>query len=1368
MTRTWLATMLASVALAIFGAGCGGGSPSGSTGGGKAGNEAGTGGGEAGSGGRDGTGGTGGSGGSGGSIDHPRIPPDPSDPQGWFRDYDCDGLSDAEEFGTVYPSGLKTDPYNPDTDGDGILDGVEVGRISSPDPTCPNFVGDADPSTTTDPTNPDTDGDGIPDGIEDKNRNGRVDPGETDPNNLDSDGDGIPDGVEDKNHNGVVDPGETDPTKRDSDGDGIPDGVEDFNFNGIWEPELGETDPTNPDTDGDGLLDGEEDLNWNHVVDPGETDPLVPDNPWFDTDGDGLADVDEILYGTDPFNPDTDGDGIPDGIEVRTGTNPLSKDTDCDGIPDGVEDANRNGIWEPHLGETNPRLWDTDGDGLSDGLELGYTETPEPVLCAGRFVPDLDPSTITDPLLMDTDGDGINDGVEDFNFNGRWDPELRETDPTNADTDGDGLLDGEEDLNQNHVVDPGETDPLVPDLDSDGDGLPDALELLIGTDPFNPDTDGDGIPDGVEYRTGTDPLSKDTDCDGIPDGVEDANHNGIWEPELGETDPRLADTDGDGLPDGLELGYTTTPEPVRCAGVFVPDADPSTTTNPLLADTDGDGLLDGVEDANHNGRVDPRETDPNVPDATDPAVVAACTVQGLQPVIFHTDRASDLRLATKPSWSESTQLQDAGGVNAGRMIFSPNGTPPMAGFALVKASAGDALAEELADRALFGGLSSPVVQSFTTWDGFPAVRALYDLSGGSDLKARANQLVRALVPGATGTLTGSAGVGGPYKLQVEYVVRDPRRAVVVGALMPASGWTGDGVIQLDDVANGSALAQHADPTNVACDTFDTTTWAQVDFLFVIDNSGSMGDKQQALSDAADALADQLANSTLDWRIATITTDFDQNGLGNKRLADFTRDVNQFKIDAKPGINGSGTERSFAPIRCALQGHSTCNSSFRNAYPNGYFLPVAEDRVDRIRPEATLAIVFITDEPEQSSGTVQSWVTDLFEDWDPSRPGAQRAFLAGIITCDARHNSDCNSTNQTSIDRRNRYTDVINQMGGVIGDLSDLSTISPTINAIMNTVMGATSPYELSRDPISASIKLAIDPAALVVPQGAGCLATDVPHSRQDGFDYDGATNRISFFGDCRPKNDAGGLTVAASYRYWIDLSGDPFPEDCSLCEDPFVCDQTTLECVCPWDCGGDAPSPNHRCDTATCTFVCPSDCGTGCGSGTVCDTASCGCVCPSCPGTPPWPGFECDHGSCTWTCDETCNGQPKPGEHFVCDRSTCDWRCDAECGGLEPNQYCDRLECEPKCAPDCGGNCGPNEVCDPSTCECSCQPPAATPVPGFVFDTESCSFACQPDLVSCGGLRTVDPATCQCVCPVDCGACNGTCDQQACVCYRMD
>ncbi|MEO1232957.1 MAG: VWA domain-containing protein, partial [Myxococcota bacterium] len=198
---------------------------------------------------------------------------DALNPGNRMLDTDCDGLSDQEEFATIYADGSRTNPNLADTDGDDLPDGLEVGRTAAvPGTLCaPPPVADADPGSTTSPTVDDTDGDGLRDGIEDRNRNGRVDPGETDPAASDSDGDRLADGLEDANQNGSVDTGETNPALADTDADGIEDGVEDANRNGSVD--LGETDPRLADTDGDTLQDGAEDANVNGLREPGETDP---------------------------------------------------------------------------------------------------------------------------------------------------------------------------------------------------------------------------------------------------------------------------------------------------------------------------------------------------------------------------------------------------------------------------------------------------------------------------------------------------------------------------------------------------------------------------------------------------------------------------------------------------------------------------------------------------------------------------------------------------------------------------------------------------------------------------------------------------------------------------------------------------------------------------------------------------------------------------------------------------------------------------------------------------------------------------------------------------------------------------------------
>ncbi len=94
-----------------------------------------------------------------------------------------DGVEDVNHDGIVGAN--ETDPCNIDTDGDGIQDGTELGYTLNdigPDTDTNVFQPDLDPSTVTDPLNADTDGDGFTDGQEDKNANGRVDPGEKNPN----------------------------------------------------------------------------------------------------------------------------------------------------------------------------------------------------------------------------------------------------------------------------------------------------------------------------------------------------------------------------------------------------------------------------------------------------------------------------------------------------------------------------------------------------------------------------------------------------------------------------------------------------------------------------------------------------------------------------------------------------------------------------------------------------------------------------------------------------------------------------------------------------------------------------------------------------------------------------------------------------------------------------------------------------------------------------------------------------------------------------------------------------------------------------------------------------------------------------------
>ncbi len=477
-------------------------------------------------------------------------------------DTDDDGLSDGVEADGA------TDPVDFDSDDDGLGDGQESGVANGVpagttedgapvDGTDTNvFEADGDPGTTTDPTDPDSDGDGLLDGVEDADHDGAFDGDlagtafdETDPNDPDTDGEGGNDAEEGGPGGPDVDGDATidalDPFT-DSDGDGASDDDEDG----------GGTDPFDADTDDDGLLDAEE-------ADEG-TDPLDADS-----DDDGLSDGDEVNdVLTDPLDFDTDDDGLGDGLETGaeseipggaspggvayggtdpdlfvpdadpgTVTDPVNEDTDGDGIFDGEEDLDQDGAFdgdEPGTldDETDPNLADTDGDGLDDFAEGGPAG---PYDDGDETIDALDPAEV-----IDSDGDGLPDDEEDD----------ADTDPLDPDTDDDGLSDGEE----------GEagTDPLDPDTDDDG--LSDGEEGEAGTDPLDPDSDDDGVEDGTEVDDGTDPLDPDTDDDGLDDGEEG---------EVG-TDPLDPDTDDGGVKDGEEADRDT--DPLDPADDLVPGA----------------------------------------------------------------------------------------------------------------------------------------------------------------------------------------------------------------------------------------------------------------------------------------------------------------------------------------------------------------------------------------------------------------------------------------------------------------------------------------------------------------------------------------------------------------------------------------------------------------------------------------------------------------------------------------------------------------------------------------------------------------------------------------------------------------------------
>lgn len=1059
------------------------------------------------------------------------------------------------------------------------------------------------------------------------------------------------------------------------------------------------------------------------------TDPLDPNNANKDSDCDGLTDAEEFasVYPggkkTDPGIADSDGDGILDGVELgrtmsidaacgfagdadaATTTIPTEIDSDADGLPDGIEDANRNGAVD--AGETNPGNPDSDGDLLADGLEDANANGV------------VDPGE-TDPRLKDSDNDGINDGVEKT---------ITNTDPTKQDSDGDTCLDGAEDGNQNGVKDPGETNPnLGTDCgagnvpDADNDGLPDVIEDANGnstwdsaneTNFMNPDTDGDGLTDGVEDKNKngvlnageTNPRRKDSDCDGLIDGPtaagvlgEDQNSNGVV--DMGETDPTKPDTDADGLPDGVERGLTANPDPANCPNVKL-DAHPTTTTDPTDNDSDNDGILDGAEDTNQNGQHNPGELDPN--NGTDGMGPAGqvCTTTNLKPVVFREEGQPDIQLGLPATFTELTTMT-VGGTDRGLMGFDPTNNVAFLVYrrAAPSGAAGNVTSDEVNIRGSLGAISNPTTQTFTTWDGFPALQAFYDHSSTGDLKAQANTLANTLVGAGAGVLANNAGVSGPFKIQAQYVRRSAQSFVVLIALAKTTDYadtTKGTLFSISDAAGGSALAQFGDANAVQCETFQTGN-SLVDFLFVVDDSCSMASYQTQLAQAATAMQAKLNTSSLNYRLGLVTTGYFSTSVNGGVLRGFTTNGDQFRAWLTQNSTCSGGSCTLVPNMpaCGNWGGasggcwiSTSGNVSERALQSARLAtqalaPATANTNTKLRPGAQLIIIVLADADDQHTTVTPQTFANFFNNTG-TVVGTDRNSLNqkipvhGIICPDGQ---TCGETQHPDSNGVRRTPFVITATGGVRGDINNSNnSIAISIDAIVNSAIAAAG-YKTQKPPIGASVKVAM---ASVL---GTCNQNDIPRSRVHGFDVDGKAGTISFFGNCRPASNA--TQAAVSYRYWIDTTPSPDgnpppcsndipfydPSDPDLCVGNLVCNKVSSVCECPANCGGAAP-PGKVCDPnkLVCDFVCTPDCGGQCSGYQTCDQNACGCVCAQ---------------------NATC----APGFTFVNSGGQCGCFCDTAALNCGSTYDADPNSCSCVCKPNCGG-CPEGQSCSPSSCSCA-------------------------------------------------------------------
>jgi len=286
------------------------------------------------------------------------------------------------------------------------------------------------------------------------------------------------------------------------------------------------------------------------------------------------------------------------------------------------------------------------------------------------------------------------------------------------------------------------------------------------------------------------------------------------------------------------------------------------------------------------------------------------------------------------------------------------------------------------------------------------------------------------------------------------------------------------------------------------------TTNQADFLFVVDDSGSMGDQQVALSTAADDFEAAINLAGMNFNIAIITTSDGADGspctdncydrsVQNVGIID--NDITIFKTEIDNiDTNGSGIETGIYNAEQSLR--QTANGDSFNGLLNT--APLSFPRAN-----TQLSTIILSDEISQyesRAGVGFNTASNLF-----TRDGILVNAIVDTGLCGAA------SFYEPGTDTNGQYDDLAIATGGLVGNICN-GGATPNFSAVMqNIVFQAAGAYKLG--------KRFAKPNSIVITVNG---VTSLPSIRQ-GYMYIEGTNSIAFFGTL----PAEGSDIEVYYEY---------------------------------------------------------------------------------------------------------------------------------------------------------------------------------------------------------------------------------------------
>lgn len=263
----------------------------------------------------------------------------------------------------------------------------------------------------------------------------------------------------------------------------------------------------------------------------------------------------------------------------------------------------------------------------------------------------------------------------------------------------------------------------------------------------------------------------------------------------------------------------------------------------------------------------------------------------------------------------------------------------------------------------------------------------------------------------------------------------------------------------------------------------------VDVLWVIDNSATMTEEQEALASSFQDFAEVLYQTSVDFQIGVITTDAeaDLGLLVGEILTPDTEEIDAaFAEQAAVGVRGSREEQPLEAIRLAtsIDALGAGNSAL-------------------FRDDADLQIIIVSDEDDQSSDAVTVYLQALsiFR----SSTAYRISLVGGPLP------EGCASA-IASAEAAVRLHEAVDATAGVFKSICE-DDMGPVMKSIAFNTTGMTDTFALSLLPDLASLEVKVD----------GVLMHQRP---SDGWQYDASSNSVVLDGLAVPRP---GQTVNLEY-----------------------------------------------------------------------------------------------------------------------------------------------------------------------------------------------------------------------------------------------